>query len=368
MTTLAWVLGISLALSFLCSILEAVLLSVTRSYAALLKDDGDRAGVLLSRMQERIDEPIAAILTLNTIAHTIGAALAGAQAADVFGDTWVGAFSAVLTVLILVLTEIVPKTLGALYASQLVPFVAYTVHTLTKVLAPLLKLTGGLSRALGGDKKLSSVSRDEVAAMVAIATEEGTLGHADSRVLTNILRSSEIEVQNVMTPRTVVRMMPADATIDDLLADHDTLVHSRIPIYDGNRDNVLGLVLQREVLIAVANGVARDTPLRTFQRPAAHVPEWEAIGPLLRKLIESREHLALATDEYGGISGLVTQEDLVETLLGIEIVDEYDRVADMQAEARRLRDLRLSQLPGAPGQPPSPPIADQAEKPGPETT
>jgi CBS domain containing-hemolysin-like protein len=340
----AYVSG-ALLVSFVCSLLEATLLSVRPAELAGRRERGDRgATLLLALKEERLDDAIGAILTLNTIAHTIGAALAGAQAADVFGDAWVGAFSAVLTVLILVLTEIVPKTLGTLYASQLVPFVAYTILALTKLLAPILFATRSLTRLLGSDEKRSSVSRDEVAAMVAIATEEGTLGHADSRVLTNILRSSEIKVEDVMTPRTVVRMLPADATIQDLLDDHDTAVHSRIPVYEGNRDNVLGLVLQREILSAVARGTSTSTPLRDFLRPANHIPEWEPIGNLLRRLIENREHLALATDEYGGISGLVTQEDLVETLLGIEIVDEYDRVEDLQAEARRLRDLRLRQL------------------------
>lgn len=337
--------GIALGVSFLCSLLEASLLSVRVAELAGRKERGDHhAATLLVLKEERIDDAIGAILTLNTIAHTLGAALSGAQAADVFGDKWVGLFSGVLTLLILALTEILPKTIGNVYASHLVPFASVTLRVMTTAMRPILVPMRALTRLIGADEKRTPVSRGEVEAMVAIATEEGTLGKADSHLLTNVLRSYQVRVQDVMTPRTVIRMLPSSATLADLMADNDSRVFSRIPLFEGTRDDVLGWVLQRDALAAAVNGVALDTPLTAFLRPVLHIPEWELIGPVLRRMIEQREHVALATDEYGGISGLVTQEDLVETLLGVEIVDEYDRIEDLQAEARRLRDLRLQRL------------------------
>jgi len=338
---LVYVFG-ALSISFLCSILEAALLSVRGVELEERKARGERgAEILLHLKRKRIDDAISAILILNTIAHTVGATLAGYQAGEVYGDEYVEVFAGVLTLLILFFTEIIPKTLGTVHASTLVPFVARTLQGLVWSLKPALYvtrlLTGFLARH---EKKL--VTRGELAAMVAMAAREGTLGDADSKLVSNVLRYDEIKVQDVMTPRTVVCALPAQATFADLLADEKAHVFSRIPVYEGTPDHVVGYVLQRDVLAEIAKGADPATPLSEHAREALHLPEQLSVRTALRRLTEGRRHLALVLDEFGGVSGLVTLEDLVETLLGIEILDESDRVADLRVEAVRLREKRLA--------------------------
>lgn len=344
--------GGALGISFLCSVLEATLLSARIVELADRRNAGDRgATLLLALKQDRVDDAISAILILNTIAHTVGATMAGNQAGKVFADariglfSLVGVFTAVFTLLVLVGTEIIPKTLGTLYASRLVGPVAHTTNALIWLLRPVLLLTRLLTRLVGaGGRHKATVSRGELRTMVAMATRDGTIEHHDSRVVSNVLQFHEIKVEDVMTPRTVIAMLPVTTTIEAFLANDSSRVYSRLPIYDGQHDNVVGYVLQREVFAAAADGMARDTPIANFRRQALYIPEGQAVGRVLRRLIEQREHMALVTDEYGGISGLVTLEDLVETTLGVEILDESDRVADLRAEAKKLREQRLASL------------------------
>ncbi len=344
MTLLLVYVGGALSVSFLCSLLEAALLSARIVTLAERKEAGDRGATrLLFLKQERIDDAISSILILNTVANTIGATLAGAQATVVFRSIWIGWFSFVFTLMILVFSEIIPKTLGTVFAAQLVGFVAGTLQVLIWLLKYPLILTRLLTRFLTR-KKQASISRGELAAMITLATREGTLPAADSRVVANVLRYHEIKIEDVMTPRTVVTMLPAEASIAELLADENCRVFSRIPLFEGTPDNAVGYILQREVLTAAARGDERSTPLDRFLRKALYLPEGQTVGRALRRMTEGREHLALVTDEYGGISGLVTLEDLVETTLGIEILDESDRVADLRAEAIKLRDKRLRGL------------------------
>lgn len=338
---LVYVVG-ALSISFLCSILEAALLSVRGVELEERKARGDRgAELLLHLKRQRIDDAISAILILNTIAHTAGAALAGAQVGKVYGDDYVGVFSAVLIFLVLFFTEIIPKTLGTVHASKLVGFVARTLEGLVWLLKPALYVTRLLTGFLARHEK-KPVTRGELAAMVAMAAREGTLGDADSKLVSNVLRYDEITLEDVMTPRTVVCALPARATLADLLADEKAHVYSRIPIYQGTPDHVVGYVLQRDVLAEIAKGADPSTPLADHAREALHLPEQLSVRTALRRLTEGHQHLALVLDEFGGVSGLVTLEDLVETLLGIEILDESDRVADLRAEAIRLREKRLA--------------------------
>ncbi len=335
----------TLTLSFLCSVLEATLLSSRLPELEHRRGKGDRGAALLFELkQDRLDDAISAILTLNTVSHTSGAALAGAQVAAIYGDAWVGLFGGLLTLLMLVVTEIIPKTLGTVYASQLVGFVARVTHWLTILLKPALWVLRFITRSLARKEESSSISRAELAAMVNLAAREGSLPAADSKLMSNVLRLGEIKVEDIMTPRTVIGMLPAEATIADFLAAEDTLVFSRIPLYKDNHDNVTGFVLQRDVLLAAANDQDPQTPITKFLRKALFIQEGQVIGRVMRRLIETREHLALITDEYGGISGLVTLEDLVETTLGVEILDESDRVIDLRAEAIKLRERRLESM------------------------
>lgn len=357
--------GGALATSFLCSILEAAVLSTRVVELSQRKDHGDKsAELLLDLKQNRLDDAISAILLLNTVAHTVGAALAGAQAAVVFGDSMVGVFSGVLTVLVLVFTEIIPKTLGTTYASQLVGFVARVTDFMTKMLKPALAITSLMTKLITrGTQHRPAISRGELAAMINLAAREGTLHDEHSRMATNVLRYDEVKVEDVMTPRTVVAMLPTETTIAAFLADEATRVFSRIPLFEGSRDEVVGYVLQREVLSAAAKGTRPETPLAEFQRKALFIPEGQRAGRVLRRLTEEREHMALVTDEYGGISGLVTMEDLVETALGFEIVDESDRVADLREEAKKLRERRLRGLHLIPAEPEDASATEAADEP-----
>jgi CBS domain containing-hemolysin-like protein len=336
---------LALAISFVCSLCEAVLLSGSIGELEDRRSKGDRgAGILLELKQKRIDDAITAILTLNTIAHTAGTSFAGAQAAKVLGnDEWtIGIFSASLVAVVLVGTEIIPKTLGTVYATALSGIAGRGIKAMMLVVAPLLAFTRLITGALSSGER-ASVSRGELAAMVAIAAQEGTLRSDDSRLVSNALRYHQIKVEDVMTPRTVVVMVQADTPISSLIHDDRLRVFSRIPVYEGSRDNVIGYILLREVLSALARGVSSKVPVSRFVRKVAFIPEGASLDRALRRLTESREHMALVGDEFGGLAGLLTLEDLMETLLGIEILDESDRVADLRGEAAQLRERRLEE-------------------------
>jgi len=348
---LFWV-GLAIGISFICSLLEAVLLSVRRTALVEASDGGCAgAGRLLELKQNRLDDAIAAILTLNTISHTIGASLAGAQAAQLAREWgWaahetlaVGVFSAILTLLILALSEIVPKTLGALYALPLAKPVGHVIWALVIVLRPLLVLTRALTR-LVSRRERAKVSRAEVRAFVAMARGEGALGSDEEQWHLNLLKLKEILVADVLTPRTVVQMLPEGATVDDLLAAPDLEPFSRLPLYRNSHDEVTGYIYQREVLRAAALGAPRDTPLSAHARPVHFVPQSGTVFAALRDLLDRNAHFAMAVDEHGGVAGLVSLEDLTETLFGTELVDEVDRDADMREVAVRLRDERLRRV------------------------
>ena len=344
MTLLVLYVVFALGISFLCSLLEATLLSVRMVWLTEQRADGNRgAGLLLELKQSRIDDAISAILTLNTVSHTLGATLAGAQAAHVFGSTWVGVFSGVLTLLILVISEIIPKTLGAVYAGPLSGLVGWVLSFLVRMMGPVLFLSRSITRVLmrGGTPGLS---RGELAAVIGMASREGVISPEESAMFTNLLRFNSIQVEDVMTPRTVTFMLPADASIDDMLDEPEAEVFSRIPLYREHRDNVVGYVLQRDVLRAVAENCDRGLPLNRFMRPISYIPELARVGAAMRQILDKREPIAMATDEHGGVAGLVTLEDLTETMLGVEIVDESDQIVDLRAAAVRLRDGRLERL------------------------
>jgi CBS domain containing-hemolysin-like protein len=341
MTLLVLIVAIALSVSFLCSVLEAALFSARMPELLARRERGDRGATLLLELKtKRMDDAISAILILNTVAHTVGAAMAGAQAAVVFGDRWVGVFSGVLTLLVLVATEIIPKTLGATYASQLVGFVARTVKALTVVLAPVLTLSRSLTR-LVGHAQPSAVSRAEVGALVTLATRQGALQLEESRVVSNVLRLEGVSVADVMTPRTVVGMVPQSTTLQEFLDDTSVQPYSRVPLFEGSRDNVVGYVTQHDALRAAREPDSADRPVSDLARSIRHVPETEKLGVVLRQLVDHGEHMAVAHDEFGVDAGIVTLEDLVETILGVEIVDESDPVPDLRELATRLRDERL---------------------------
>ncbi len=344
MALLVFYVAAALAVSFLCSMLEATLLSV-RVYSLMArKEAGDRGAALLLDLKEhRIDDSISAILTLNTVAHTLGATLAGAQAGVVFGGAGVGVFSAVLTLLILLGTEILPKTIGTAHAGRLVGFTGRTIHVMTLLLKPVLLVTKGLTGAIARGSK-RTVSRDDLRALVSLADRSGTLEESELRVLYNILQCENILIEDVMTPRTVVKMLPATATLGDLLDDPEARAFSRIPLCGESKDEVIGYVLAREVLVAALRGTGRAEPLARHARSVRYVPVSASLAKALDLFLERTEQLTLAVDEFGGVSGVVTIEDLLEAILGAAIVDEKDVGVDLRKAVAEVRDRRLARM------------------------
>lgn len=336
MTLLIVYISLALGVSFLCSVLEAVLLSITPAYVAQKEIEKPKLGKRLRKFKNEVDKPLAAILSLNTIAHTVGAAGAGAQAAAVFGQTYVGIISAVLTLLILLVSEIIPKTLGALHWRQLTPAVVRLLGPITISMWPLVKMAEGLTRLLKAKDWVTVVEREEILALARKGSEEGVFSENESRILNNLFRLRQLRTEDIMTPRTVVFTLNENLTVASALEAHPGIRFSRIPIYRDNPDNVVGFVLNSDLLLCAAEG-REDTTLSdpSLMRPITMVLGGTKLTGLFDLLIGKQSHLAMVLDEYGGVRGLVTMEDLIETLIGLEIVDESDPVADMRELAKQ---------------------------------
>jgi len=331
---------LAIGVSFLCSILEAVLLSITPSFVEAAEEDRPKLAQKLRRLRTDIERPLAAILSLNTIAHTVGATGAGAQAAMVFDDAGVGIFSALLTLGILVLSEIIPKTLGATYWRPLAPFAVRVLPWLIIAQLPLVWMSQWITRLLTRGKIEAEVSRDEITALATAGQRLGVVEEDETRVVANLFRLPEIATKEVMTPRTVIEHVRAEATIAEVLAERDVFTHSRLPVTGETIDDVRGFALTRDLLLAAARGKGVQT-VQTFSREIPRVSEGTDLDTLLDSLMDRDAHIALVEDDYGGTAGLVTMEDVLETLLGTEIMDEHDKAADLRKVARaRAKQLR----------------------------
>ncbi len=352
MTLLLIYATVSIFFSFLCSILEAVLLSVTPTYVNLKKKEGKSYALSLEALKKDVDKPLIAILTLNTIAHTVGAILVGVQAEqlpykiNILGFNIVGVVSAIMTILILVVSEIIPKTIGATYWKSLTNF---TTKTLQVLMFPL-KWTGILwllqltTKLIGkGAHGESVLSREDFSAMADIASEEGVFEDSESRVIKNLLNFNSILAKDVMTPRTVMKIAEETTNIDDFFKANPQLRFSRIPIYNNNSDNISGYVLKDDIYKDLANDKHQKT-LLNLKRDLLVVGRNVPIPHLFEKFIQEKEHIALVVDEYGATSGLVTMEDVIETLLGLEIMDESDTDSDMQQLARKNWESRAKRM------------------------
>ncbi|MCL6266785.1 CNNM domain-containing protein [Flagellimonas myxillae] len=354
---------ISIFFSFLCSILEAVLLSISPTFINLKKQEGKEYAEQLEMLKKDVDKPLIAILTLNTIAHTVGAILVGVQAkvayANLYGtttrtvfgiefteDLMVGVVSTIMTILILVASEIIPKTIGATYWKQLANFTAKAL----RIMVFLLKWTGLLwllqlfTRLIGKKGHHGSVlSREDFTAMTEIAHEEGVFQESESKVIKNLLKFDEILAKDVMTPRTVMKIASEDTTIQEFFEANRPLRFSRIPLYKNSMDNITGFFLKDELLEAIINKKGKEK-LGTIKREILVTNRNKPIPMLFEKFVEQNEHVSLVVDEYGSVSGLVTQEDVIETLLGLEIMDESDNVEDLQVLARKNWESRAKRL------------------------
>jgi len=335
---------LALVFSFLCSVAEAVLLSITPSYIAGLQDKNSKLAALLKQLkQDNVDQSLAAILTLNTIAHTVGAIGSGSKATVVFGSAWFGLFSAVMTLMILFLSEIIPKTIGAVYWRTLAGFTARFVRTLIWVLYPLIRLSEALTRLIARGKAVHVFSREEFVAMAGIGESAGKIDPRESRIIRNLFRLSSLTVSDIMTPRTVISSLPQDITVSEALDAKPSVTFSRLPLYEKDLDHVTGFILRDDLLHSKALD-GDDFKLQTLRRDIKTVSDTMPLSGLLEFLLDQRQQIALVIDEYGGTNGLVTIEDVVETLLGMEIVDEMDRVEDMRALARRQWEKRAKAL------------------------
>lgn len=343
MSLLIFYLVLAIGVSFLCSILEAVLLSITPSYIAVLEKKGKSSGGILRSLKDDIDRPLSAILSLNTIAHTVGAAGVGAQAQVVFGNAYVSITSAVLTLAILVFSEIIPKTLGATYWKKLSGFAARTTRILIYLTYPLVLLSKGITTLLASEDKQPSVSREEFSAMAELGHEEGVFEEEESNIFKNLIRFNSLRVKDIMTPRIVVVKYPENKTIQEIINKEEELRVSRIPVYGENEEDITGYVLSNDLYLNYSKGNG-EKALENIKREVLIIPENISIKTLFARLLESQEHIAVVVDEYGGFSGVVTMEDVVETLLGMEIVDEIDAIDDMQKLARKKWRERAKRL------------------------
>ncbi len=325
----------ALVFSFLCSVAEAVLLSITPSYIAELRSRKPKVAALLKHLkQDNIDQSLAAILTLNTIAHTVGAIGSGAKATVVFGNAWFGLFSAIMTLMILFLSEIIPKTIGAVYWRKLAGLTAQFVRGLIWALYPLIWVSEALTRLVARGRSPHVFSRDEFIAMAGIGESTGKIDPRESRIIRNLFRFDSLTAGDIMTPRTVISGFSQDMSVSEALNTRQPITFSRLPLYEGDLDHITGFILKDNLLNAKAQGRG-DVELETLKREIKTVPGNMSLSNLFGFLLDKRQHIALVVDEYGGTEGLVTTEDVVETLLGMEIVDEMDKVQDMQALARQ---------------------------------
>ncbi len=360
---LLFYLVLALLVSFLCSLLEAGFLSLPRSHVRVMADEGHRWGVMLTGMKDSVDRPLAAILTLNTVSHTFGAAGVGAMIQKIFGAAWLTVGSVVVTLLILVLSEILPKTLGAVHAKRLAPFTAHAIRTIILLTYPIVVCLELMSRVIGGSSH-PPITRAEMASIAQEGQSSGVLGERESRVITNMLRLDKIRVSDVMTPRPVVLMLPHHMTVEEATSRPEPIPFTRIPIYAETPDEIVGFALRHELF---SNRWAGRGSIRlaSLVHPIGVIPQVATVAQALEQFTARGVHLMLVVDEFGGTAGIITLEDAIETLLGVEIVDETDNVADMRALARarmqrrrRDRERRLAEQASepherAPGQVPA---------------
>lgn len=324
----------ALSTSFLCSVLEAVLLSTPVSFISMKESQGVKDAALMMKYKTNVDRPVSAILTLNTVAHTIGAAGVGSESVKVFGEAYFGVVSAVLTLLILVLSEIIPKTIGASYWRVLAIPSARVIRVLIFITYPLVWLSELLVRCVSPKMPPLTVSREEVAAMVNVGTDEGVIEADENKAIQNFLKLSNVSAKEVMTPFVVVSSVAKSTTLKEFFANKSLSPFSRIPVYDDRREFIIGYVLRASVLELLTQDKF-TMQVGEIVRPILYFTETTKVSDIWQKMLEKKEHISVITDEYNCMRGIVTMEDVIETMLGVEIVDECDTIEDLQAMARR---------------------------------
>jgi len=322
---------LAIGVSFLCSLLEAVILSVTHSQIGMLVKTNPKQGKMLQKLKDDINRPLAAILTLNTISHTLGAAGMGAQVLYLYGSGAVAIASAVLTFCILVFSEILPKTIGAYFCRSLAIPSAYLIRFLMLIAFPFVWLSNTLSNFITSSE--DKVSREEITAMAEMGEDEGSIDEQESDIIENLFRLKEIQIEDILTPRSVIYAFEDTQTVGEIMDSTEDIIFSRIPVFNDNIDNVIGMVYKDNLLETMADDYFEKT-MSQLVEPVEKVYEKESVEMVLNKFIKNRSHMFIVKDEFGGTTGIVTLEDCIETLLGVEIMDESDKVADMRELAK----------------------------------
>ena len=327
------IMAVSIVLSALCSMLEATLLSTPLSYITGLEEQGVKGASRLKKLKQHPDRAISAILCLNTIANTVGASVVGSLVAEAYGSALIGIFSTIFTFAILIFSEIIPKTIGTSYWRKLAISASAIINGMIFIMFPLVWLLERLTRVISSKSNQVSVSREDISAMVSVATEEEVIETEEKKMIQNLLKLDEITAHEIMTPSAVVEMAECHMTIRDFY-DSEDLTHSRIPVYDEENDEyVIGYVLRQEILEKMAEDNFTTT-LNDITRPIMTFTENDTVSDIWEKMLEKKEHISVILDEYGSVRGIVTMEDVIETMLGQEIVDETDEVVDMQEYAK----------------------------------
>lgn len=339
MTLLLIYLAIAIGVSFLCSVLEAVLLSISPSYVETADAENPSRGGKIREVRDSLDESLSSILILNTFAHTMGAAGVGSQAMQVFGPEWETLIAVLLTLVILYFSEIIPKTLGATFWRQLAVPAAYVISWLVKLVYPLVWVSTRLTKLFSSNKS-NEITREEIIALASLGHKDGNLFTQENEYLSNLLSLREVTTEQILTPRSVVHMLSAEATIKDALNDPLTKQFTRIPVFGENVDDVIGKVIRADLYEAERQGNG-DQRIKSVMKPLFRVSNKLPVQHLLDTFIKQRAHLFLVTDEFGQNEGVVSLEDAIETLLGREIVDETDKVEDMQAYAKASHKQRM---------------------------
>ncbi|MGB0868411.1 MAG: CNNM domain-containing protein [Flavobacteriales bacterium] len=346
MTTLILFGLISIAFSFLCSIWEAVLLSISPSYIKRLETENPAISKTVAEFKKDIDRPLSAILTLNTIAHTVGAILVGNKAGELYGEeslnlfgltsiSYVSLVASIMTLLILFASEIIPKTIGANNWKALTPFTVRSVNIIVFVLTPLVWLSNLLTKMLKKDKEKSIFSKNDFSAMTDVMHESGGIIQEDHTFIKNVLNFDEMKAEDVMTPKPVMFIAEETQSLEDFYKTNDKMPYSRIPIYNSKEDNITGFILRNDVLIHMIEGNSSES-LSSIKKEIQFISDDTPLRTIFTLLSQQTNHLAVIVNKYGSVIGLISLEDIIETLLGFEIVDETDSVSDLQQLAKKI--------------------------------
>jgi CBS domain containing-hemolysin-like protein len=320
---------------------EAVLYSTPLRHIETLVREKKKSGIIFKKLREDIDKPVSAILSLNTIANTAGAAIAGSAATAVFGHQWLGYFSAFFTLAILIFSEVIPKTAGVVYSRSLIPFVSLPLKWLVKLMTPVVWLTGYITGFITKGRNNEPVSSEELKTMAQLSLMGGGIGHIQRSVIENVLSLESRIVKDVMTPRTVIFSLSEYLSIEEACRESEKWEHSRVPLYDKDIEDIVGIVLSKQLLLAYAQG-KKDRKLSEFMRPVHFIAETAKLNSVLMEFMGTREKLFVVIDEYGGLSGVISLEDILEEILGREIIDESDKVEDKRKLARQRRKDLIS--------------------------